>query len=376
MGTTEQMWSTTEFVNPLQDWAKKQKVEVYAVQLPGRANRAGEEYAKTIQEIAQQVADAISWTFEDGTPYFVAGHGFGSWVLYEFVKIVKTAHGPPSKAFVTSFPPPDAMIHLKNERSERDQEDALPWSKPSKFIKDEDEFAKEIERWDVSKEMLVGQEALYRADMKLFDSYVFHEEETKEVGIRTLGQATEAADCWKLADRMMDCPIQAFFATRDKSVSKKMMMRWKAYTNDLGEFTATGIDGGHLFAVDQPDYKVSRMTWMKNMAKGMEKVLSEPWEPPQHGPYPNSKVPGVFDEDREKPEPPKWNPTQAKQIMRSCMGADATQRIDRIRKVNPERATWAEGLIIEELRINGRRSLDDTAVVIILNAERERLAAK
>lgn len=336
-GSDEMMWTgkgnpSRPMPNPLLDWAVENKMEVYAVQLPGRMNRKKEPYLESCQIIANELADVMEWLLSDSLPYFVVGHSLGTWVGYEFIQTIKDFAGPPSAAFFSAFPHPSLP------------EEERPWKRNAELSMRA--FKNESLAWDVNpkvtNELWKDFEPLFRADFSLFDQYSFP----------------------GYTNKTIDAPIHAFYATKDKKVTKEMVEGWKAYTGDLGNFTLTSITGHHLFPVDQPAHADARTKWLTQIKNTMNKIITTPWQPPNHGP---DEAPPPLEKVKQI-----WSETKKKQALKSCLTPEAKARLERIKKFNESRVPIVNEIIADSLQLDGWRTITEETMVSLMNDAREK----
>ena len=80
-------------------WASTNRVEVLAVQMPGREMRRNEPTLKSCVQVAQQLLSVVEKEVADkDVPYAILAHSVGTWVSFEFLCLVKVQH------FLSRFP--------------------------------------------------------------------------------------------------------------------------------------------------------------------------------------------------------------------------------------------------------------------------------
>ena len=226
--------------SPLLAWCRRNDAEVYALQLPGRGKRESEKRITSAQEVASTILPIVyEAIIRDDVPYVTVSHSVGTFVQFEFISMIRDEGLKlPVQCFVSSFPSPDIEEHMR------------PW-KVNANLKDE-EFKEECRGWDTnevifSKGVWPGLEPLMRADFTIFDQYKF----------------TRADDA------PFDIPITAFWAEKDKKVTKSMVSGWKSFTT--AEFKFHTINAHHLFPISVPDAK---KTWLEKITVDLQKLLS------------------------------------------------------------------------------------------------------
>ena len=87
----------------LPDWA-----DVWCIQPPGKEGRGAEPQLDDCRIIARRFFNAVSAELSNGdTPLVLFGHSVGSWLLWEFLKVLDTNDMPmPKMVFVSTFPSP------------------------------------------------------------------------------------------------------------------------------------------------------------------------------------------------------------------------------------------------------------------------------
>ena len=207
--------------NTLIKWAKKTKVEIYAVQPPGREMRMKEPPLTTAKAIAKGVFEILPSNFFD-VPFAVIGHSMGTWAAYEFLLLA------PNQAtcfVVSAFPGPYIADSEK------------PWT-PQAQLPEKLEFQEECKKWNINEVIFTDgmwsmYEPLLRADFTCFDEYT-----------------PSAVDKMKLAT-----PIRALYGSNDQRCTKGLVEQWSECTESFGMLGS--IKGHHLFVYDE----VARCDW-------------------------------------------------------------------------------------------------------------------
>jgi hypothetical protein len=104
--TGKGMRQTSE--NPFVVHCKENGGELLAVQLPGRDARRTEPRHRKIQPYAEQIFPILAPLLQDeAVPYVVVSHSMGTWMAYEFLKLVAEKGIPyPKQLVVSGFPAP------------------------------------------------------------------------------------------------------------------------------------------------------------------------------------------------------------------------------------------------------------------------------
>ena len=185
-------------------------VDVYPVQLPGRASRFNEPAFKTVEAATDALAIALLPVLDK--PYMLFGHSMGAVLAFELArKLAANGVGEPAHLFVSGRRAP----HIPNEG-------ALMYPLPHA------EFIGRLRTLDgtppavlENPELLALALPLLRADFELVETYAFRSGLT------------------------LRCPITGFGGTRDKDTPLAVVEPWRRYTD--GPFGLHTFDGGHFF---------------------------------------------------------------------------------------------------------------------------------
>ena len=229
-------------------WCRSNRVEMLAVQLPGRGLRRGEACCATVQEAAAWVLAAAGHRLcADGAPFAFVGHSVGAWIAFELAAAMREAGLPLPRALLLScFPSPALAPALR------------PWAARSHAL-GEDAFRAEAAGWDVSDQLLsdAGMWAAYsplmRADFRLFDDFCFH----------------------RAGEPPLPVPITAFWATRDRRVTEAMVRQWGHLSSERGGVrVALPIEGHHLFVLGVGQHqKEAKDAWHAALVQQLAPVL-------------------------------------------------------------------------------------------------------
>ncbi|KAF5835551.1 Alpha/Beta hydrolase protein [Dunaliella salina] len=207
-------------ISYIQDFCRKNGVEVLAVQPPGRGMRIHEPFSESAQEMAQTLLPLLAPKLQDGTPYVMISHSMGCWIGYELLLCLRLNGLPlPLSWFLGAMPCPSIPF------------EARPWR--LQHLLNDEQFKIECRGWDINDavfQMWALFEPMLRADFHIFDSY-------------------------KLQDPIPapfdNLPIHAFWGTADKRVKKEMVQGWRAFT--------TAIEGNHLWPLN----KEPKLRWLQ-----------------------------------------------------------------------------------------------------------------
>mmetsp|Transcript_11428 Transcript_11428/g.70176 ORF Transcript_11428/g.70176 Transcript_11428/m.70176 type:complete len:356 (-) Transcript_11428:19-1086(-) len=222
------------------DWCVKNKVEILAVQPPGRAMRVKEPLLYSCQEMARILLPIVASKLLDGVPYCIIGHSVGSWNAFEFLSLAREEGFPmPKHAFFSCFPGPDIPS------AER------PWRANASLS--EGEFKDEARGWDVN-EMVFTQlwetyQPIMRADFSLFDQYDYQRE----------------------GEPPFSFPMTTYFATRDRRITSSMVEGWQAFTD--GAFELVQVEGHHLYPLGLDEQKPAKTFWLSHVVARLDPLL-------------------------------------------------------------------------------------------------------
>jgi surfactin synthase thioesterase subunit len=182
-------------------------LQVYGVQLPGRAARRAEPAVTGMAELV----DAVVGALDPARPFAFLGHSLGGLVAFEVTRALRTrGRELPSRLFLSSSPPPP---HTRGE--------------PLVHTLPDDELLREIERrWgelpaQVHTDATLRAMALdvFRADIQLFETYAYEEQPP------------------------LDIPVHVFAGDQERDTLH--VENWSAQTT--GPFHATHLPGGHFY---------------------------------------------------------------------------------------------------------------------------------
>lgn len=187
-----------------------ERVEVVAVQLPGRESRYREAPLADLHEAARGIADALEPYLDRRYAFF--GYSMGALIAFEVVRELRRRGAPlPAQLFVGAMRAPDVasmlppLAQLPDEELMRQvrhyyEPPAVAW-----------------ENLDLLQLILPA----LRADIALCERYVARPEAP------------------------LDCGVQAFAGLRDRSVPISAVQAWRNHTS--GDFALEVFDGGHFF---------------------------------------------------------------------------------------------------------------------------------
>ncbi|MFJ9648681.1 thioesterase II family protein [Streptomyces sp. NPDC004244] len=188
------------------------RVEVLAVQYPGRQDRRAEPAVTDLQALADRIAGALGpWT---DRPYALFGHSMGAVLGFEVARRMEAAGSGPTELFVSGRGAPSV------DRADE-------WHPET-----DEEVVAEIRKLDGTVDALLDDEETLRmilpalrADYRAVRGYHYRP-----------GPA-------------LDCPVTAFTGDRDPHALVEEVRAWENHTRS--GFGLRVLPGGHFFLVDQ-----------------------------------------------------------------------------------------------------------------------------
>lgn len=190
--------------------ALPEQIEIYGVQLPGRANRYAEPPLTRVSSVVQTLGPALIPLLD--RPYVLFGHSLGATLCFEVARWLRLSRQPlPQKLLVSGRRAPQ-----------------LPDTDPPHHTKSDQDFLEYIrELQGTPDDILTNQELInlllpsLRADCEMAETYEY------------------------LGDAPLSCPITAFGGTDDLETSEKNLDDWCLQTTN--KFTQFNLKGGHFF---------------------------------------------------------------------------------------------------------------------------------
>lgn len=186
-----------------------QKVELCAIQLPGRENRMLEEPFDRLPPLIDAVREALESRLDK--PFAFFGHSLGALVGFELARRLRREGGPqPEYLFVSGSGAPQ-----------------LPDLTPNTYDLPDAEFVEELRRLNGTPEEVLDHPELMRliipmlrADFAVCQTYLYKDEPP------------------------LACPITAFGGLSDQEVSRDQVEAWREQTTS---FSCHMLDGDHFF---------------------------------------------------------------------------------------------------------------------------------
>ncbi|MDX3645822.1 thioesterase II family protein [Streptomyces sp. MB09-02B] len=199
------------------------RIEVLAVQYPGRQDRRLEPCVETIPELADRLLPLV--VEEADRPLALFGHSMGASLAFELAGLLERRAG-----VVPS------MLFASGRRA------------PSRFRAEEDIHRR-------------GDEALLTEIRRLAgtDSRVLGDDEVLRMILPALRNDYRAAELYRPARvHQVACPVTALVGTEDPKAPLDDVHAWRDHTT--GPFTTHTYPGGHFYLIDQAPRVIDLIT--------------------------------------------------------------------------------------------------------------------
>ncbi len=191
------------------------KVEICAIQLPGRAERLSEPYFTHINELVPPLTEALSPLMNK--PFAIFGYSLGAVIGFEFTRRLRRQSAQqPLHLFVAGRRAPQ-----------------IPATRAPRYELPEDEFISELKRLKGTPDEVLEHTELrelilpmIRADFALDETYDYRDEPP------------------------LDVPLSAYGGLEDPDVSQKEIAAWRLQTT--AAFELSMVPGGHFFLHTSP----------------------------------------------------------------------------------------------------------------------------
>jgi medium-chain acyl-[acyl-carrier-protein] hydrolase len=188
------------------------RIELCAVQLPGRENRIGQKPFTDMRELVAAIADEIG-PHVDEKPFAFFGYSLGAIVAFELTRELRRRGLPqPRHLFVAASSAPQIA----------------EFSDPPRSTLSKEELIAELRRLGGTPEEVLSHEELLeillplvRADFSILDTYRYADADP------------------------LDLPISAFGGVEDTDVPRERLEAWSVQTS--APFTVRIFPGGHFF---------------------------------------------------------------------------------------------------------------------------------
>lgn len=189
------------------------KIEMIAIQLPGRENRFTEPLSNNLKDIVTKLSDGFS-IYKD-KPFFVFGHSLGALISFEFIQSIHQLYSLyPRHMIISATKAPHLPLRMKNM---------------SKL--DDKTIQEELRVYDGINEEILNNYELFslflpiiKSDFSIYENYNF------------------------LESKLIPCDILAFSGDEDQTVTQEEILAWSAYTK--GQFEHILFPGKHFFIKD------------------------------------------------------------------------------------------------------------------------------
>lgn len=200
-----------------------ERLDMVAVQLPGRENRFGEPARRSLTELLDELVPAI--TGLAGGRYAFFGHSMGALLAFEVAQRLRHLRSPaPEAMFVSGCPAPYLSTGGRDPVYDLPEPELIEW-----LDKVEGISAEVREYPELLKLML----PTLRADLEIVDTYQY--EERPPLG----------------------CPIHVLMGVDDPEVTPAEAKAWRDHTS--GDFGLVPMRGGHFCVHENVDQAVSVM---------------------------------------------------------------------------------------------------------------------
>ncbi|XP_053569978.1 S-acyl fatty acid synthase thioesterase, medium chain isoform X2 [Bombina bombina] len=195
-------------------------IEVYSIKLPGRESRSKEPFAQNMEQIVDEVIQALLPELQEKSFAFF-GHSFGSFTSFATAVRLKETYGlEPVHLFVSGASAPHSKTRFPNQkRSELSDEDFLKWMShtggtPAEVLQNKD-----------AMQLFIPP---LKADLRVVENFVYEKPDT----------------------HVLSCGITCFDGTEDVPHD---LEAWSHLTK--GDFSIHKLPGGHFYLKDPTNEK-------------------------------------------------------------------------------------------------------------------------
>jgi len=203
-----------------QDWISQLPpgVEAILIQLPGRANRFGEQLISNMSTLVSRLGENIAEITD--LPYIIFGHSMGSRIGYQLIDFLKKSEYPLPAHFIASG---SKAPHQKRHKS-------------GSYLLPEKEFIQEIKRLNATPQEILDNKELLK------------------ICISILRSDFEVADYQsEIPNIKHNVPFTLLFGLLDEEVSFDDIEEWKLHFKNNNNVIL--FNGGHFF-IDSHQRKV------------------------------------------------------------------------------------------------------------------------
>jgi surfactin synthase thioesterase subunit len=256
-GSTESMYTGTHpetmHENPFMRWSRQHRVQVLAVQLPGRGERQGDEMYESIQAAAIGIYEVVRHRLtRAGVQFAIVAHSMGCWVAYELALHLQEMGYVPVGMCLSCFPSPSID---PSKRPWKTAESTYFTTHGEHDHPDDRErkWSQALDNWDVDPRVLrptlwAKYGTAIEGDFRMLCGYQ-----------RTLDHQSA----------LLHCALLVFHADRDRMVSRAHVSQWKAVHIDTCMFRIHSIvNSNHMFV---NNYAAS-MVWLAECSRFLDTV--------------------------------------------------------------------------------------------------------
>lgn len=216
-----------------------ERVEVVAVQLPGRDRRRHEEPIDSIPRLVSSVVDALAPSI-DG-PFVLFGHSMGAILAFETARVLRARGARAPAGVIVSarraphLPDPGPIMHLLSDAEFKAR------------LKDMNGTPPEVMASDELMDLVLP---MIRADFKACETHVYADEPA------------------------LDCPLLAMGGDSDPDVEVESVPAWRGYTRGL--FESLILRGDHFVLQSRAQEFVGHVSrWIDLCAPRAERADEE-----------------------------------------------------------------------------------------------------
>ncbi|WP_051908604.1 thioesterase II family protein [Candidatus Odyssella acanthamoebae] len=188
------------------------KIEMIAIQLPGRENRFSEPLRNNIKEITDELSKGFS--IYKNKPFFVFGHSMGALIAFEFIKTIHQLYFLyPCHMIISAAKAPHLLSPIRSSQL------------------DDTNLKEQLKAYNGIDECILNNDDLLnlflhiiKSDSSIYENYSFSK------------------------PKPFPFDILALSGTDDQSVNQEEILAWSAYTR--GKFEHLSFPGQHFFIKD------------------------------------------------------------------------------------------------------------------------------
>ncbi len=187
------------------------RIEVLAVQYPGRQDRRHEPMAGTIADLADGVSEAVGAAVD--RPFAIFGHSMGATLAYEVAVRLEADGIRPERVFASGRRAPSAF---RDERVHQRDDNGL----------------------------IAEMQSLSGTDQQIFG-----DEELLRMVLPAIRNDYRAAETYRhTGGPRLACPVTAMIGESDPKATLEEVRAWRTHTD--GEFELKTYTGGHFYLVE------------------------------------------------------------------------------------------------------------------------------